>query len=645
MVKRRVPNVVRGGTAIPLKDKTNYYYMAGRKHSNGGIDIGENPRTGLEVEDGEVMHIGKNEIKVFSAQPFLNGKSPAQRVMQGDNPDNVFNAQERFKKRNKLNDDGTKKKQNGGSIKYIFDRVNRKNTPDFIRMRDINRKSIPDWENENNTSTNKVAVGTDTNGQVYLYNDVQDDGRGGLIDMTNPRNFINGRYMGHVRAEERGDTIHINSIEDGLRFSAEYKDYYPGFPKTKRMGGLSRDKDYGSSKKPYPNIKSKDFAGGHRSYPIPTKADAVDALRLAGLHGRDDVKAKVYRKYPELRKKSKAGGLYSVTSNGKTRLYQFPSTGESSARSAEVRIRKVGGGPKGMNPDLYNEKDDYEYNYSLSPAVNEQLRQEHEEVKSRVTIGQNPNPTNAPASSSNNSENKEDNKDNWWRRTTNKIGEYIKDNPSIIPDVMGLTSNTVGGLLSHKWNRDMLNKLKYSDQPIARSATKLKTRININPQLDKMRETLAAYERDIDNNTASSRVALARKQRARLANMLAINELYGNKENIETELINKDKLNQQSVAHANIADYNRWAESRAAFRNAILEKKAENDVALAETLNTGVQDLIGRREKRKFENQTIAAMALANPNLPIEMLYAQDLVNKKTYKAYKKAYRNKKKND
>lgn len=522
MVKRRVPNVVRGGTAIPLKGKTNYYYMTGRKHSNGGIDIGENPRTGLEVEDGEVMHIGKNEVKVFSSVPFLNGESPAQKVMNGDNPNDVFNAQESFKKRNKINDDGTKKK---------------------------------------------------------------------------------------------------------------------------RMGGLSRNKDYGSKSKPYPKVKSGDFAGGGRSYPIPTKADAIDALRLAGLHGRNDVKAKVYSKYPELRKKSKAGGLYSVTSNGKTKLYQFPSTGESSARSAEVRIRKVGGGPKGMNPDLYNEEDDYEYNYSLSPTVNEQLRQEHEEVKSRATVGQNPNPTNAFAPSSNNSENKEDNKDNWWRRTTNKIGEYIKDNPDIIPDAIGLTSNTVGGLLSHKWNRNMLNKLKYSDQPIARSATKLKTRININPQLDKMRETLAAYERDIDNNTASSRVALARKQRARLANMLATNELYGNRENMETELINKDKLNQQSVAHANIADYNRWAEARAAFRNAILEKKAENDVALAETLNAGVQDLIGRREKRKSENQTITAMALANPDLPIEVFYEQGLINKKTYEAYKKAYRNKKKND
>ena len=455
--KVRKPNVVRGGIAVPIG--RNYYYMRGRKHETGGIDIGKNPRTGLEVEDGEVMHVGKDEIKVFSAQPFLNGESPAQRVMNGDNPNAVFNAQESFKRRNKINDDGTKRK---------------------------------------------------------------------------------------------------------------------------RMGGTK--------------------------------------------------------------------GLYSVTSNGKTTLHQFPSTGEdewtkTTGFAKSARVKKRTGGPRGMNPDLYDTEDDYEYNYSLSPAVNEQLRQEREEVKSRATIGQNPNPTNTPVSSSNTSENKEYNKDNWWRRTTNKIGEYIKDNPDIIPDAIGLTSNTVGGFLSHKWNRDMLNKLKYSDQPIARTAAKLKTRININPQLDKMRETLAAYERDIDNNTASSRVALARKQRARLANMLATNELYGNKENMETELINQDRLNQQSVAHANIADYNRWAEGKAAFNNAILEKKAENDVALIESFNTGIQDLIGRREKRNMENKTITAMALANPDLPIEVFYEQGLINKKTYEAYKKAYRNKKKND
>lgn len=78
-----------------------------------------------------------------------------------------------------------------------------------------------------------------------------------------------------------------------------------------RNGGLT-SKDRGSSKHPYPSVSSKDFAGGGRSYPIPTKVDAVDALRLAGLHGRSDVKAKVYSRYPELRPKARIGGSWKA---------------------------------------------------------------------------------------------------------------------------------------------------------------------------------------------------------------------------------------------------------------------------------------------------------------------------------------------
>ena len=101
-MKRKVlkPNVVRGGIAIPLG--ANYYYMSGRKHKDGGIDVGNNPSTGLEVEDGEVMHINKNEAKVFSAVPFLNGKSPAQKVISGENPNDVFKQQEKFKDINNI---------------------------------------------------------------------------------------------------------------------------------------------------------------------------------------------------------------------------------------------------------------------------------------------------------------------------------------------------------------------------------------------------------------------------------------------------------------------------------------------------------------------------------------------------------------
>lgn len=560
------PNVVRGGQAIPLKGKTNYYYMQGRKHKDGGIDIGENPRTGLEVEDGEVMHVSNNEIKVFSSVPFLNGKSPAQKVMGGENPTKVFNQQEEFKDRKGLNDDGTKKK--------------------------------------------------------------------------------------------------------------------------KRMGGLSRKQDYGSKSKPYPKVKAGDFAGSRRSYPIPTKADAVDALRLAGLHGRSDVKANVYNKYPELRKKAKVGGLYSVTIDGKTKLHRFPSTGED---TLDKRRKFVGGGsdvfddytpfkenvnvvspwktlakkeeaykpfdkegkPVSLWEHLTKEQKDDDYKLSnsnnntfefVSPWEHLLKKEEADKKNTYETIPgvpwtrkpktpemladeqykkDNPNVSEMLLRPRDQVETKDDTKDdtkdNWWKRTFNKAKQYIKDNPdtisNAITDGTGLASNIAGGFISHNMNKKMLNKLKYNSQPIARQAAKLKTNININPQLDKMRESLAAYERDIDTNTASSRVALARKQRARLANMLQTNDLFGNKENMETELINKDRLNQQSVADANIRDYNDWREKKAAFDNAVREKKAENDVSLINTINAGIQDTIGRGEKRKSERQTRLAMAAANPNV------------------------------
>lgn len=604
MVAKRVPNIVRGGVAIPLKNKTNYYYMAGRKHSQGGIDVGNNPRTGLEVEDGEVMHISKNDVKVFSSVPFLNGESPAQKVMGGENPNNVFKAQESFKRRNKINDDGSKKK---------------------------------------------------------------------------------------------------------------------------RMGGLNRNKDYGSKSKPYPNVKSEDFAGGGRSYPIPTKADAIDALRLAGLHGRSDVKAKVYNKYPELRNKSKAGGVYTLTSNGKTSLRMIPSTGDLLRRD-KAKFGKYGkidvstalsnrGKIEYNFANLNKNKKDNEYKNDniIVPRENAlinnkpQYRAErninlfndgaaiksglinagwsHGNIKNNdnieipnmdFTLVDKYNPkTNKNNVISNNMNKRKQVKNNV---STNRpiitptrpnlasmakpmdnskivLPDYvtIKEKPNNddyvgrkqnnISDILGLTSNIAGSLLSHNINRNMLNKLKYSDQPIARTAAKLKTNININPQLDKMREILASYERDIDNNTASSRVALMRKQRGRLANVLSTNELYGNKENAETELINKDRLNQQSVAHANISEYNKWREGKAAFDNAIAEKKSENDVSLIGNINTGIQDTINRREKRNSENKTIAAMAFANPNIPIELFHKTGIINNKTYNDYRKAYPNRRRNN
>lgn len=808
MVKRRVPNVVRGGIAIPLKDKTNYYYMAGRKHKNGGIDIGENPRTGLEVEDGEVMHVSKDEIKVFSSVPFLNGKSPAEKVMGGENPNTVFKQQEQFKDRNNINDDGTKKKRMGGQTpksKYT------------TTLTIDEEKQFKNWYSKV-AKHKKLNPNPDADGQNYDYRGYWKNEDRNVILGSNPNAHFPDKYKQPTHPTFSNESIYSNNKTPGgtwvrgkgtwlfkhNKFTAKQADrtadYLNGTGEgfilgtdtiipniKKRMGGLSRSKDYGSKSKPYPSVKSGDFAGGHRSYPIPTKADAIDALRLAGLHGRSDVRAKVYAKYPDLRKKSKSGGLYSVTVNGETKLKMFPSINKKTLSDSNNRDKFILGGDdeylrigdtkynkgsvidyngdkiavigknKGISIDgitgasnkQYDKQDDKQYdkhdNSSSKTATNispylyfnedlfnipnfkpKSINNKEKSISSKKTLNNNLSLTNTTSNSLNTKvpnnnekipnneklininpirinpprdinnvedfskpisktpinripllpieytdtdknilkpitiENKyqnnktatnntlkevvvtpEDVKDN----TENRIDENEKRNRLINSyfsdyhgDTINLLSNIGGNIATTLINRRALNKMQVPPQPISQTAAKLKTRININPQLDKMRETLAAYERDVDNNTASSRVALARKQRARFANMLQTNELYSTKENAETELINKDRLNQQEVANKNVKAYNAWQDKVNAFKNAITDKKAENLVGLTQGITSGITSTIGNVQQRIRDDKSILANALSHPNLPIEEFYHNGLISKRAYKAYRKAH-------
>ena len=602
----KVPNVVAGGIAQPLGN--NFFYMNGKKHSQGGIDIGPSDKTGIEVEGGEVVETNGNELKVYSAQPILNGASPAQLVMGGANPNKVFKAQEDFKDRNKINDDGT----------------------------------------------------------------------------------------------------------------------------IKAMGGLSRDKDYGSKKKPYPSVAKKDFAGGHRSYPIPTKADAIDALRLAGLHGRNDVKAKVYNKYPELRKKGNVGLVVSISGNVKNGLihspsstgglrdkftvggkrinrhgrtweydedngYYIPITDRTITRTSPYPIDRSARGEtvsgseytfrngrwhknksntfndnptKNSKVDNGNRRPQYYAERELplfndGPAITSGL------VKAGWSHGNNKNITvdntnilNLPTTKS---------KGNTPRRGRNKSSQSVQSSstktpptatynrnlptieasipttlpvstsiPTTLPvststpakgttssdgkgqgkfknltaaDWIGLSSNVAGSLASYFTSRRAINKMRGPGQPTLISANKLKTKYNINPQLDRIREDKFEAYRDIDSNTASSRVSLARKQRVRNAAGQAVNQLYGEKENIETNLINQDRRNQQSVRQFNAQQYNQYIDRKAAFDNGIREAKVTNINNLFSGINAGIQDMISRYENRKALNNTIGAMRASAPNV------------------------------
>ena len=701
--KRLRPNIVRGGVAIPIPNKKNYYYMKGRKHEQGGIDIGKNPRTGLEVEDGEVMHISPTEVKVFSSVPFLNGESPAEKVMKGNNPNKVFNAQERYKDVNNINDDGTKNNRNRknksryGAKKNDFEKIreiqslaNNVSTlenpiisPDYTPYYDTTEvgKLINYSENPDSIGFDKVTrrwyalkgkgldednfgmgvdrytggnisdkIKKDSKGREYITEEDERDLRFKRIKSANQSakrriDFIRKYYNDEGNVTETKEALITNLIYNRgsgktarVYFNTEDEKYVPmqrailrgtddevreeinkiyreaglanrdslvnDFYKRrnkKRMGGLSRSKDYGSKSKPYPNVDKKDFAGKNRSYPIPTKSDTVDALRLAGLHGRDDIKTKVYNKYPELRKRAKNGGVYTVTSNGKTSLRMIPSTGE--------RIKFKNGGIEDIEktvtliPEIYTlGLEDELTNKINQPIVNYQSPVERIKYDILDTKGR----FNPITGVDLNTKRDYDNRNNIMKK---------RGYNSLISDGIGIASNIVGSIIGYNANKKALKKMKYNKAPVNLIPSKLKTSININPQLDTIRDQQQAYERQIDANTASSRVALGRKQLGRLNTIKLLNNIYANKENTETELINKDRLNQQAVANQNITNYNTWKEKKNAFENAIIEKQSENTIGLINSINAGVQNAIGNFEKRLAAENNIRAIAAANPNV------------------------------
>lgn len=830
----KIPNVVAGGIAQPLGN--NFFYMNGRKHSQGGIDIGPSDKTGIEVEDGEVVETNGNELKVYSAQPIINGVSPAKLVMGGANPNKVFKAQEDFKDKNRINDDGSKYQNGGikknnynkndnttvakpviqeyipatGSTKFIQDlrnKLTRNNTikggninivsPEFDILTGIrgiantsnniinnyigrklpnnyayrrtlqqelddiinnnvfrkipNNITVPKGKTITTSSGKKISLhkagGNSHGGKAFSAGKVWD----GTSSSGNKSKEIiigvpgeNAEWMVGHHGSYKGP-YKFNDIEQGSGLFVPFDEnnianistnglraYKPSIFNNryilieldkKRMGGLSRDKDYDSKKKPYPSVAKKDFAGGHRSYPIPTKADAVDALRLAGLHGRSDVKAKVYNKYPELRKKGNTGLIVSISGNVKNGLIHSPSstgglrdkfavggkrinrhgrtweydeqigayvpiTNRTISRTSAYPINKSARGEtivgsdytfrngrwsknsitdnnvntntNKSNIDNGNRRPQYYAERRLplfedgagitsglvragwSHGNNKGISTNNTNISSLPTTkssGKTPRGGRSKSSQSTQSTSTKTPPTAVYNRNLPKVEANI---PTTLPvststpnqgtkysdgkgqgkfknlttaDWIGLGSNVAGSLASYFASRRAINKMRGPGQPTLISASKLKTKYNINPQLDRIREDKFEAYRDIDSNTASSRVSLARKQRVRNAAGQAVNELYGNKENIETNLINQDRRNQQSVRQFNAQQYNQYIDRKTAFDNGIREAKVTNINNLFSGINAGIQDMISRYENRKALNNTIGAMRASAPNV------------------------------
>lgn len=676
----KIPNVVAGGIAQPLGN--NFFYMNGRKHSQGGIDIGPSDKTGIEVEDGEVVETNGNELKVYSAQPIINGVSPAKLIMGGANPNKVFKAQEDFKDRNGINDDGTKAKF--GKEKHIAKSDNTRVTPIMESPRNSGIKQgdfiyYPETYRIVNNTLEKVPARKEVNmaplEQINPEFDILLGGAGVLRGVDKAIKF-EGNRENWVKNADFGF--------DNSKRSRLYADYE--LPYLLRYGKSARTELSKNKTIPY----TRDHFGKY------TKGYSRKSRKLGGKNMIVSISGNV--KNGLIHSPSSTGGLRDKFAVGGKRInrhgrtweydeqngYYVPITNRTINRTSAYPINKSARGETIVGSDYtfrngrWSKNNTTNNNTNKSNIDNGNRRPQYYAkrrlplfedgagitsglVRAGWSYGNNKsvsmNNTNIPSLSETKSNgktprggrSKSSQSTQSISTKTPPTAVYNRNLPKVeasipttlpvstnIPaqeitssdgkgqgrfknlttaDWIGLGSNVAGSLASYLASKRAINKMRGPGQPTLISANKLKTKYNINPQLDRIREDKFEAYRDIDSNTASSRVSLARKQRVRNAAGQAVNELYGNKENIETNLINQDRRNQQSVRQFNAQQYNQYIDRKTAFDNGIREAKVTNINNLFSGINAGIQDMISRYENRKALNNTIGAMRASAPNV------------------------------
>lgn len=616
----KVPNVVAGGIAQPLGN--NFFYMNGRKHSQGGIDIGPSDKTGIEVEGGEVVETNGNELKVYSAQPILNGASPAQLVMGGANPNKVFKAQEDFKDRNGINDDGTKAKY--GKEKYVAKSDNTRVTPIMESPRNSGIKQgdfiyYPETYRIANNTLEKVPARKEVNmtplEQVNPEFDILLGGAGILRGVDKATKVAmaldkNISKVGQKSITKSRDALGYYSISPNIRYNLSVNNGRKalGVKPTKLLEAPRKQLTSNIDKyKDFVNILSNPYQ--HFIFTGDVGKQGLDVVDIKDVNSEEFKHIFNTRQHVGQyskgysRKSRKLGGknmIVSISGNVKNGLIHSPSSTGGLRDKFAVGGKRINrhGNNKGVSinntniPSLSAIKSS-----GKTPPIavyNRNLPKVKASIPTTLPVS-----TSTPAQGTKYSDGKGQGK--FKNLTT--------------ADWIGLGSNVAGSLASYFVSKRAIDKMRGPGQPTLISANKLKTKYNINPQLDRIREDKFEAYRDIDSNTASSRVSLARKQRVRNAAGQAANELYGNKENIETNLINQDRRNQQSVRQFNAQQYNQYIDRKAAFDNGIREAKVTNINNLFSGINAGIQDMISRYENRKALNNTIGAMRASAPNV------------------------------
>jgi hypothetical protein len=725
----KIPNVVAGGIAQPLGN--NFFYMNGRKHSQGGIDIGPSDKTGIEVEDGEVVETNGNELKVYSAQPIINGVSPAKLVMGGANPNKVFKAQEDFKDRNGINDDGTKAKY--GKEKYVAKSDNTRVTPIMESPRNSGIKQgdfiyYPETYRIANNTLEKVPARKEVNmtplEQINPEFDILLDGAGVLRGVDKATKVAMALDKNISRTSQKAitkgrDALGYYSISPNIRYNLSVNNGKKALgvkptklleaPRKQLTSNIGKYKYFVNildsvGKQGLDVVDIKDVNSEEFKHIFNTRRHieqySKDYSRKSRKFGGKDMIVSISGNVKNglIHSPSSTGGLRDKFAVGGTRINRHgrtweydeqigayvPITNRTINRTSAYPINKSARGETIIGSDYTFRNGRWSKNNNVNtntnkPNVDNGNRRPQYYAERKLPLfedgagitsglvragwshgnnkGVSMNNTNIPSLSATKSSGKTPRgRRSKSSQSTQSISTktpptavYNRNLPKVeasIPttlpvstntpaqgtkysdgkgqgrfknlttaDWIGLGSNVAGSLASYFASKRAINKMRGSGQPTLISANKLKTKYNINPQLDRIREDKFEAYRDIDSNTASSRVSLARKQRVRNAAGQAVNELYGNKENIETNLINQDRRNQQSVRQFNAQQYNQYIDRKTAFDNGIREAKVTNINNLFSGINAGIQDMISRYENRKALNNTIGAMRASAPNV------------------------------
>lgn len=641
-----IPNIVRGGAAIPI-GKKNFYYMQGRKHEQGGIDVGSNAKTGLEVEGEEVMQVTPNEVRVYSSVPFLRGVSPAELVLNGADANKVFAAQEKYKNNNRINDDGTKYKYGGINNKQYYAN---NNSVSFRNNNKNNKTKNQKLYNKNNNIAFKYLANNDN----IKYNDNDN------INITNKSKMgklvsINGNVKNGLIHTPNQDVLAYNK-ERKPRFNGRYSK--PGLHNLELLvadlllpkGKVNIEPDV-PKRLGWIEAHNRLVGADISQKPLDAKKDNTNVV-----HTISETERRTRKFVCGGRSKAKVGKGFRINNDkyniGDTITYkdkQYIVTDRNEAKPIDKNVNSYVDGITGAarrvptspqltrnitnglvnNAPTYKKngethyfveapKVDYDSGTSLADLqnlLNLTPRKGSNQSSSSSTGGVNNRTSKsakptiqrvnklAPATNAEMAGIRRGLEPLLQNTIVDKLNKSVDNDLNVMPvqdDVaktrnmdnillgVNLGSSVLDAVMGNIYANQMhgytapnitaptiknpgeikLNEedLKDIPAPILMAAAKLKTRYNANPQLSKIEDDTRRIMGEIGRNTSNSRVALARKQRAALQGQQAKNEVYGRKENIETELINKDKLNQQEVTARNLARYDQYNQALAAQR-------------------------------------------------------------------------------